>query len=261
MRHKSVLVTGGAQGLGEGICRRLADDGYQVTAADVQVEAGQKLAADIQGQFIKCDVRVPDQVESAIQSVVAKHGTLDALVNNAGVIGGAGSQRYYGDLDIDVWKNVFDVNVNGTFYGLKYGLSQMVKQESGGVIVNISSIAGFRGILHLGAYIPTKFAVRGMTHAAAVEYGNRNIRVNAIAPTAVETPLVKGFMDNVPDREIAEKLVTASNAQPGVPQPSDIAGACSFLVSEDARYITGVTLPVDAGSLSRLANTLEDRHE
>jgi NAD(P)-dependent dehydrogenase (short-subunit alcohol dehydrogenase family) len=186
--------------------------------------------------------------------VVDEHGSLDALVNNAGIVG---SQALLGDYDIDEWKRIIDVNINGVFYDLKFGLSQMAKQEKGGSIVNMASTAAFRGIKNLGPYTPAKFAVRGLTHAAAVEYADKKIRVNAIGPTGVETPMIQGWIESMPDRDVAVGAVTRTNALPGLPQPSDIAAACAFLLSEEARYITGHTLPVDAGSLSRVANSPE----
>jgi NAD(P)-dependent dehydrogenase (short-subunit alcohol dehydrogenase family) len=96
-----------------------------------------------------------------------------------------------------------------------------------------------------------------MTHAAAIECADKKIRVNAIGPTAVETPMITGFIESMPDRDFAIGAITTMNALPGLPQPSDVAAACAFLLSEEARYITGHTLPVDAGSMSRVANSPE----
>lgn len=239
-------------GLGEGICRRLAADGYSVAIADVNQERGEAVAKEIGNgsSFVKVDVSVPGQVEQAVNHVVQAHGTLDALVNNAGVVGPPVFS--YADYDVDEWKRIIDINLNGTFYGLKFGLAKMVKQGTGGSIVNLSSTAGFRGFLNLGPYTASKYAVRGMTQAAAMEFADKKIRVNAIAPTACETPMVRAFIDSSDDPEAMEGLVTSMNAIPGFPQPSDVAAACAFLLSEDARFITGHTLPVDAGCLSKI---------
>lgn len=250
------MVTGGSQGLGEAICRRLAKDGYMVTVADINTEAGETLANEIDNcQFVRVDVTEPSQMESAVRRVVEDHGTLDALVNNAGVLG---SQVPIGDCDVEEWKRTLDINLNGTFYGLKYGLSQMIKQDTGGNVVNMSSPAGFRGIRNLGAYTASKFAIRGMTASAAVEYANRKIRVNAIAPTGCETPLVQEYIETSPNPDFTLENVTAMNAIPAMPKGSDVAAACAFLLSDEARFVTGHTLPVDAGSLSRMANSLEN---
>ena len=175
--------------------------------------------------------------------------------NNAGVVGS--QQVRLGDYDVEDWKRVIDINLNGVFYGLKYGLAQMAQQETGGSIVNMSSTAGFRGFINLGPYTASKFAIRGMTRAAAVEYGNNNIRVNALAPAACETPLLKGFIENSPNPMMTYNFLAGYHAIPALPQVKDVADACAFLLSDQARYITGHTLPVDAGTLCRVANAPE----
>lgn len=249
--QRSALVTGGALGLGEAICRRLADDGYSVFVADVDETAGTEVADAIGGTFLSCNVCNPNEVNEAVQNVVNSAGSLDALVTSAGIVG---SQVPMGDYDIEEWQKVLNVNLNGLFYSMKFGLTQMAKQSTGGSIVNISSIAGYRGIMNLSPYTASKWAVRGMTQSAATEYGYMNIRVNAIAPTGCETPMVKGFIDGADDPVYMADQLTSQNAQPGFPQPSDVADVTAFLLSDEARYITGHTLNVDAGSLSRIPN-------
>ena len=264
LRQKSVLVTGGARGLGAAICQRLSDDGYSVVVGDILEEEGQGLVSSSlnnSSSYVKLDVSDPKQMEAAIQYTVEQHGRLDALVNNAGIVS---PQVPLAEFDIEEWKKGIDINLNGTFFGLKFGLQQMVKQQGGdrggggGCIVNMSSTAGFRGYPKLGPYTASKFAVKGMTQAAAVEYAKYNIRVNAIAPTGVETPLVKQFIEESPDPEAFSGMITAQNALSGFPQPEDVADACAFLLNDrEARYITGHTLPVDAGALARVANAKE----
>lgn len=250
---KSALVTGGAGGLGEAICRRLASDGYKVVVCDV-ADGGKALADELGGHFVRCDVSDPAAVKAAVAETVSVYGGLDAMVNNAGVVG---SQLPIGDYDLEEWHRVMNINMNGTFYGMRYGLAQMALQETGGSMVNMSSVAGFRGLPNLAPYTASKSAVRGLTQMAAVEYSNKKIRVNAIAPTACETPMVAAFIAGAKDPEMAQHKVTDMNALPGFVQPSDVAAAAAFLLSEDARFITGHTLPVDAGALSRMANRRE----
>mmetsp|Transcript_14594 Transcript_14594/g.25714 ORF Transcript_14594/g.25714 Transcript_14594/m.25714 type:complete len:276 (+) Transcript_14594:70-897(+) len=251
---KSVLVTGGASGIGEAICRHLSKDGYAVFIADINSVAGEGLAKELAGStFLEVDVTVPEQVEGAVLRIAKEHGALDGLVNNAGVVG---PQAPFGDYDLDEWKRVLDVNLNGTFYGLKYGLTQMAKQGNGS-IVNMSSTAGFRGICNLGPYTASKFAARGLTQAAAVEYGGKNIRVNSVAPAACETEMVNSFIGSSPNPDAMRDLITANYAMDGFVQPGDVAAAVAFLLSNDARFITGHTIPVDAGALSRIANQRE----
>jgi NAD(P)-dependent dehydrogenase (short-subunit alcohol dehydrogenase family) len=131
---KSVLVTGGAAGIVAGISRRLAKDGYAVTIGDINVGEGGNLAKEIGADFVKLDVSSPENVEAAIGGIVSKHGHLDALVNNAGILGQYGP---IGEQDIDEWKRVMSINLDGVFYGMKFALNQMVKQPNGGSIVNI----------------------------------------------------------------------------------------------------------------------------
>lgn len=250
---RNILITGAAMGLGEAISRRLAKDGDYVIVADVNKELGQKVADDIGGTFIKVDVTDPKQVQDAITQVVRERGSLDGCVANAGV---APFPTPLGDFDLDEWQRVLDVNLNGVFYTLKYSLAQMAQQETGGSIVSISSIAGFRAALGFGPYTASKWAVRGLTQLAACEYAQKKIRVNAIAPTACDTPLIAKAFADLPV-EAKESFLTDLNALPGVVQPNDIANATAFLLSDDARYITGHTLPVDAGCLSRIPTAPE----
>jgi len=250
--RRSVLVTGGASGIGLAISRRLAKDGYHVTIAGRNADVGNQVAKEINGLFVQTDVTQPEQVARAVKAAAdANNGVLHALVNNAGIVG---PQQKYGEYDIEKWKQIIDVNLNGVFYGLKYGLAQMASQEEGGgyAIVNMSSTAGNRGIPNLGPYTAAKFALQGMTMAAAVEYGPQQIRVNAVAPTATETSMMKDFLESASDPDALKAVVTGMQALHGMVQPDDVAGATAFLLSHDARYITGHTLPVTGGALAKL---------
>jgi len=253
MVPRSALVTGGSQGLGAAISRRLASDGFHVTIFDLEATSrkDRSVASEIGGSFFGGSVADPDAAKAAVASVVDKCGSLDALVNNAGITGA--HNKPIGDYDLENWKNCTDVNLNGTFYFLKFALAQMSQQPAGGAVVNMSSISGYRGLTHLAPYVASKFAIRGLTQAAAVEYASKNIRVNCVAPTFVAVEK----MAELPD-EVQEQL-SATNALPGVVQPSDVGGAVSFLLSDDARFITGHCLPVDAGALSRVANAREKK--
>lgn len=251
--RRSALVTGGANGLGRAISKKLSHDGYNVAICDIAAE-GEQLSKDIGGMYIRTDVTQPKQLEEAVAQVVQAYGRLDAVVNNAGVVG---EQLPLGEYDLEEWKRVTDINLNGAFFVLRFSLAQMVKQPTGGSIVNISSTAGFRGFCNLSPYTAAKWAIRGLTQQAAVEYCEKNIRVNAVAPTTCETPLVAGFINNHADPAFMQETITSMNALPGFVQPSDVANAVAFLLSDDARYITGHTIPVDAGALSRRANQRE----
>lgn len=251
---RSALVTGGAQGLGEAISRRLAGDGYTVIIADLNAELGNAVAKEIGATFLECNVCDPNQVDRAVQSAVESFGSLDAMVTCAGIVG---DQKPIGDYDIEQWQKVMDVNLNGTFYSMKFALAQMAKQSTGGSIVTLSSTAGFRGMCNLGPYTAAKWAIRGLTQMAASEYAQANIRVNAIAPTSTETPMVADFIAGAADPESVKDNITSMNALPGMVQPSDVAACAAFLLSEEARFITGHTLPVDAGAISRMPSARE----
>lgn len=251
---KTVLITGGSSGIGEGISRKLAKDNYQVIIGDIDNQKGEELAKELEGDFFYLDVSNSDNVKEAVQFVIDKYGKLDALVNNAGVLAEFGP---IGEQNIDNWKRVMSINLDGVFYGMKYALNQMVKQETGGNIVNIGSMNGFRGLINMGAYVPSKWAIRGLTQMAAVEYSQKNIRINSVAPSTTQTKIVDEWIASQPDPELAVEQATSMHAQPGMVQPVDIANATAFLLSDEARFITGTTLPVDAGALSRMPNTRE----
>ncbi len=263
-RLRSVLVTGGANGIGEAIARRLLRDGAftHVTIADVDQAAGQKLQMEFPNnlRFVYADVSNPEDVANAVEVAAAfdEDHMLHAVVNNAGVLG---PLQNFAEYDIDEWKRVLDTNLNGVFYGLKYGLAQMMAQipkldppdqDPNFAIVNVSSTAGSRGSVNIGPYTASKFAINGMTLAAAVEFAPHRIRVNAIAPTTTETSMVRQMIDSSPDPVLTRDNCLAMNALPGFPQPEDVAGSCCFLLSQDARFITGHILSVDGGALAKL---------
>lgn len=247
----TVLVTGGAEGIGASISERLSKDGYTVIIGARHQQAGEEKANKIGGEYLYLDVTDPANVESVIQHIVKKYGKLDALVNNAGILAPGPALA---DQTIEDWKRVLDVNLNGVFYGMKYALAQMAQQESGGNIVNIGSMNGFRGLANMGAYVPSKWALRGLTAMAAVEYSQQNIRVNSVAPSTTRSKMVDEWVSNQPDPELAVEQATAMHAIPKMVEPEDIAAATAFLLSDESRFITGTTLPVDAGTLARMPN-------
>lgn len=251
---KSALVTGGAQGMGEAFARRLAKDGYHVSIIDVLDAQGERVAAEIQGTFYHVDISNPKEVEHVIARIVESQGRLDAVVNNAAIVG---PQLPLHEYPLEDWKRVMGINMDGLFYVLKFSLAQMVKQRDGGSIVNMSSTTGFRGVANNGPYTASKWAVRGLTHMAAVEYGQANIRVNAIAPATVETPMLKQYIAESKNPIKMKEIIKSPNAVPGLAQPEDVAHTVAFLLSDKARFITGHTLPVDSGALSRIANSPE----
>jgi len=255
--QRSALVTGGAQGIGEAVSRRLAQDGYKVVVCDLTTSQGMQVAKDIGGIFIPTDVTKHEEVERAVAETVKEYGTLDAVVNNAGIVG---AQLPLHEYDIEEFTRVINVNLFGAFFVLKYSLAQMVKQPTGGNIVNMSSTSALRGMPNLSPYTASKSALKGLTAQAAVEYAQKKIRVNALAPAAVETEMVRTFLSSAPNPEQMRAQIMGQYAmqEDGLIQPSDVAGAAAFLLSDDARYITGTTLTLDAGGTCRMANAKDN---
>lgn len=240
---KTVLVTGGGAGIGEAIVRRFVEEGAQVMVADIDTATGQSVADALGLAFVQLDVGEAASFEQAIAATVARFGRLDILVNNAGV---ASARAPIHSSTLENWHRVINVNLNGVFYGMKYALAHFVEQ-GGGVIVNISSIAALVAFPELPPYNAAKAGVSQLTREAAVEYAQLGVRVNAVAPTAIMTPMNRKTALETDDPAAFERALTGMNPMPGTATADDIAAAVAFLASDDARFISGVTLPVDGG--------------
>ena len=246
---KLAIVTGGARGLGEAICRRFVAEGCKVVVMDVDAETGASLVKELgAADCIKVDVSDQGSVAAAFQLFCERHERLDILVNNAGVVG---EQKPLAEQSDEEWQRIMRVNLDGAFYVLRAALNIMLKQDTSGCIVNMASICGLIGWKNIGPYTATKGALVSLTRSTAIEYGKKNIRVNALAPTAVLTPMVKEFIDKSPDPKKSLADMEMMNPLPGVPLPEDIAAAALFLASDESRYINGVTLPIDGGYTAR----------
>ncbi len=241
---KVALITGGASGMGFGTVRRFLDEGARVVIADLNEESGSKALAELDAgdrvRFERVDVSAEPDVERAVAAAVAAWGQLDVVFNNAGVGGAFGAIT---DIHVDDWDYTFAVNTRGVWLGIKHGARQMIEQGWGGSIVNTASIAGLSGGAGPVAYSAAKAGVVNLTRSAAVELAPHRIRVNAICPGAILTPLMHG---GHPERVGArlEQLVPWPDA---VGQPEHIAGAALFLASDDAGYVTGESIVVDGG--------------
>lgn len=241
---KVVFVTGGASGLGEAAARRLDAEGASVAVADID---GAKAAAIVKelrdARAITVDVSDPASVERAVAEAVEVFGRIDVVVNNAGI---TGEQLILHELPVDDWDRVRAINGDGIFYVLKYTIDAMLR-TGGGSIVNTSSTAGLTGQRNISAYTFAKAGIVGLTRSAAIEYADRNIRVNAVAPTAVLTPMVENFANTAPDPDAMWTMLRAYNPMPGMPLPADVAAVVAFLASDEAKWITGHTVPIDGG--------------
>lgn len=240
---KVAFVTGGASGLGAAAATRLAREGAKVVVADIDEDGARRLGGLPDAFAVTVDTADASSVETAVRRAVDHYGRINVVFNNAGV---AGAQRPLHELPVDDWRKVRGINGNGVFYVMKYCIAEMLK-TGGGSIVNTSSTAGLTGQVNISPYTFAKAGLIGLTRSAAIEYAAKNIRVNAIAPTVVWTPLVERFAQTAPDPAAMRAAMEKYNPMPGIPLPEDIAAAVAFLASDEARWITGHTLPIDGG--------------
>jgi len=246
--NKVLFVTGGASGLGAATARRFADEGARVVVADINEDGARDYAASLpDGIALGVDTADPESVQRAIQAAVTHYGRIDVIFNNAGI---EGEQTALHEMTVDNWQRVTSVNGDGVFYVLKHGIEAML-ETGGGSVINTSSTAGLTAQDNISPYTFTKAGIVGLTRSAAVEYAARGIRVNAIAPTVVMTPLVRRFIENATDPVEMRQRMESFNPIPGIVEPEDVAALVAFLASDDARWITGVTIPIDGGYCAR----------
>lgn len=241
LEGQAALVTGAASGIGRAIAIRFAEEGANVVVADMREEpreGGRPTHEVISGaKFVETDVSDVADVRAAIDATVDAFGTLDVVVNNAGVYPGSQPIEAVDEEDYD---RLMDINLKGVYFGSKFAAEVMREQDDGGSIINVSSIAGLVGYDNASAYCTSKGGVANLCRELALELGGDDIRVNAINPGVIETAMttqdasVAGTMD--------EQIPLHRDGQ-----PEDIAGAALFLASDDAAYVTGHNLVVDGG--------------
>jgi NAD(P)-dependent dehydrogenase (short-subunit alcohol dehydrogenase family) len=239
---RTAFVTGAGSGIGAAIALALAEAGAAVALVDLDPDSVAVTAArihDLGGHALAltADVAEPSRVADAVDATLAEFGALHLAVNSAGV---GGPPVLIGDYDIKDWQRILDVNLTGVFNCLRFQIPAMLA-AGGGSIVNISSLAGSRGCPMMGAYVAAKHGVLGLTKTAALEYGAAGIRVNAVAPGPVDTPLLA-------DMDPATRLAWESGHPLGrMASTADVTAACLFLLSDRASMITGVHHKVDGG--------------
>ncbi|KAJ7489125.1 hypothetical protein FB451DRAFT_1553005 [Mycena latifolia] len=254
--HGTALVTGAGRGIGRAIALRLADDGFDVAVNDIHGHAENlsKVVEEIKAKGRKssahlADVSVEGEVKAMVDEVVRVYDGLDVMVANAGVCEWAKLT----DTSVEVFDRVMAINGRGTFLCYKYAGMQMINQGRGGRIIGACSVAGKRaGSAFMGAYCASKFAVRGLTQAAALEFGTHNITVNAFAPGAIDTDMLD-YIDTSSAKSTGSAPGTFSQkAQEMVPvrrlgTTTDIANLVSFIASKESQFITGQSLSVNGG--------------
>ncbi|MBK0370840.1 SDR family oxidoreductase [Flavobacterium agrisoli] len=259
MKNKVMIITGAAMGLGYAASEELAKKGAHLVMVDYNEESLNKAAADIQKQFsdveiltVVADVSNEKAVENYVNKAVEKFGRIDGLYNNAGI---EGKQASITEYDVSIFKKVIDINLMGVYYGLRYVLPVMQKQNYGR-IVNVASVGGIRGVLNQMPYVASKHAVSGMTKNAALEYGKYGILTNAIAPGAILTPMVaEAFKQVNPDNpKAAEEQYAKHNPTRALGNPKDVAKLVAFLISDENGYVSGQTIAIDGGESNMYGN-------
>ena len=234
---KVAIITGGARGQGAAEGRLFAAEGAQVVLADVLDEEGEKVAAEIgdAARYVHLDVTDEAGWDRVVAFAEETFGPVTVLVNNAGILLFQALHK----TDLSDFENVMRVNVTGVFLGMK-AVTRSMERAGGGAIVNISSTAGLQGLPFLGAYVASKWAVRGLTKTAAIDLGHKNIRVNSVHPGGIDTPMVAGTSAEAP---FYKRLPV-----PRMGSADEAARAVLFLASDEASYIAGAELAVDGGA-------------
>lgn len=249
LENKTVFITGGLSGIGNACAIAAAKEGANIVVADMKSADVDDVMNKIRKEnpkaiFVECDVSVFAQVESAIQKVVSAFGTIDVALNNAGI---AGEPNKVGDMTEQAWLKVIGVNLNGVFNGMKHELAQMAKQKKG-VIVNMASILGKVGFATSSHYVAAKHGVIGLTQTAALEYAVEGIRINAICPGFIDTPLLtKGGINDHPD--VKQQIINL-HPMKRLGKAEEIAKGFVFLACDDSSFVSGTTLEIDGGYLA-----------
>ncbi|UOX91796.1 SDR family oxidoreductase [Amycolatopsis sp. FBCC-B4732] len=242
MKTRIVVVTGGASGIGRGAAEAFLAAGDRVVVADVDARAAHDVAREIGAEHVELDIADPASVDAAVSLVASRFGPVDVLVNNAGLAGGGGPVT---GLPVEVFDRCLRVNFRGTFLMTRAVGAHMVAAGTRGAIVNVSSIGARQPTPGLGHYEATKAAVDALTRSAALELAPHGIRVNAVAPGPVLTPMTAGFAADTAARTAWESRIPLGR----IAAVGDVVPSVVFLASPAAGHITGVSLAVDGGQL------------
>lgn len=247
LKDKVALVTGAASGIGYSVARLFAEEGAKLVLSDINEDNLSKVADEFKSEgvevaWIAGDVSKPEANEEMVQLALDTFGKLDIAVNNAGI---GGAIEPVGNYPIEAWGQVIGINLSGVFYGMRYQIPAMEKTSKNSAIVNLASILGQVGSPGSSAYVAAKHGVVGLTKTAALEYSAKGIRVNAVGPAYIDTPLLEAL-----DKEVYDSLV---NIHPigRLGKPEEVANLILFLVSDKSYFVNGGYYPIDGGYLSQ----------
>lgn len=247
MDNKVMIVSGGASGLGLAAAEKFAQNGYNIVLIDIDAEKGKKAEDKIKamGQdaiFCLCDISNKEQVQAAAAKTKEKFGRADVLINNAGLeIRGSILQ-----CEEDEWTKLYNINLKGIYYMSNAFVPLMLKNGKGN-IVNTGSILGYRAVGERAAYSSSKGAIDTLTRSMAFDLAGDHIRVNCVAPGAIDTPLLRGSINDSPDPAETEKVLGSKSVFGRMGTPAEVANVMYFLASDEASFVTGATYFVDGG--------------
>ncbi|WP_081894397.1 SDR family NAD(P)-dependent oxidoreductase [Muricauda sp. MAR_2010_75] len=247
MDSKVMIVSGGASGLGLAAAEKFAENGYNIVIVDIDQEKGkiavEKIAAlGKEAIFCYCDISNKEQVQDAAKKTKEKFGRADVLINNAGLeVRGSILQCTEED-----WVKLYNINLKGIYY-MSNAFVPMMVEQGGGAIVNTGSILGYRAVGERAAYSSSKGAIDTLTRSMALDLAENNIRVNCVAPGAIDTPLLRGSINDSPDPEETEKVLGAKSVFHRLGTSREVANVMYFLASDEASFVTGSTYFVDGG--------------
>ena len=247
LKDKVALVTGAGSGIGKQVALKYAAEGAKVVVSDIAEKGGNQTVDEIKAAggeaiFIKADTSSAEENELLVKKIVEKYGALHIACNNAGI---GGPIMPTGEYPLDAWEKVIRINLSGVFYGMRYQLAAILN-SGGGNIVNMASILGKVGFANSSAYVAAKHGVIGLTEAAAVEYAAKGIRINAVGPGFIKTPLVESSMD-----QAAKEALVALHPMGRLGESEEVAELVLWLSSDKASFVTGSYYNVDGGYLAR----------
>ncbi len=242
------IVTGAASGIGKSVAKLYAQNGIAVVLSDVNQEPGEQVAEQIrqaggQAIFVASDVSQPADCERMVAVALEQYGRLDYACNNAGI---GGEQNLTADYSIEGWEKILSINLSGVFYGMKYQIPAILK-SGGGAIVNMASILGQVGFSGSVGYVAAKHGVLGLTQGAALEYAAQGIRINAVGPGFISTPLIQELEAD----DGLNSMLVSLHPMGRLGKPEEVAELVMWLSSEKSSFVTGAYYPVDGGYLAR----------